>query len=439
MLGRDHPLSPTGSGDAQNTHGTRLLIFVVCSLLLANVVQWGICRVLHLGNPGSIKVDLSAFWHLHQGTDSWLPMMKSLDYFRDHPTLPIYGAKLYDTLIYSLASLLPLVLLRKLGFSDAATLHFLVITSWLAVVGVGVVSLIMGRWLLRQRGTKLTWTTVVAVMLACLGSYPLIKGYSLGNAQTFLSLGFTVLLLLWTMGREREAGAVAAMLAFVKPQYVLLLVWMVVRRRWGAAGAFLVCSVLLLGASIAVFGWSNNWDYVGVLASLSHKAQSHFANQSMFGTLNRMIFNGENITYTPNVYTPYVPWVYRTTVLTALLLVGTVLFFPWGKLRGSAADIAAMGLASVAASPMAWEHHYGIVFGIFAWTWFAYGQWQQKRPWLLGLSFFLCMNFLAAFNLLAGKRGWNVLQSYLYFGALLLLVLLMRLARQVTRGEAIAI
>jgi alpha-1,2-mannosyltransferase len=284
---------------------------------------------------------------------------------------------------------------------------------------------------------RLTWASALAIVLAGLGCYPLLKGYALGNAQTFLTFGFVVMLYLWTTGRERSAGVVAALLALVKPQYALLLLWMAVRRRWGAMAAFLACAGVMLAVSVAVFGWHNNLDYLGVLASLSHKAQSHFANQSMFGTINRMIFNGENLGYTPYVYTPYIPWVYRVTVLTSLLLVGAALLFPWGKLRGTTADLAAMGLASVAASPMAWEHHYGVVVGIFTWAWFAYGCWQQKRPWLLGIAFLLTMNFLAATNLLADKPGWNLLQSYMYIGALLLLVVLMRLARRVTRGEAV--
>lgn len=411
------------------THDRRLLVFVLLSLFLANIVQWAVCRALHLGNPGSIIPDLRSFFHGRQWTDSWLPMMKSLDYFKAHPTLPIYDAKLYDTLIYSLASELPLVAMRKIGMSDVAMLRALQIGSWLAVWGVAAVSLVMGRSLLRRRGAELTWPAVVAVVLAVLGCYPLIKGYSLGNAQTFLSFGFAVMLLLWTTGHERSAGVVAALMTAVKPQFILLLVWMLVRRRWGAAWAFVACGVVLIVASVAVFGWHNNLDYIGVLAGLSHKAQSHYANQSMFGTINRMIFNGENIGYTPYVYTPYIPWVYSVTVMTSLLLVGAVLVYPWKKLRGSTADIAAMGIASVAASPMAWEHHYGIVVAIAAWAWFAHGCWMKQRPWVLGVAVFLCMNFLPAFNYLADKRGWNILQSYLYFGALLLMGWLMHLSR----------
>jgi alpha-1,2-mannosyltransferase len=421
------PLAAERSG--QRTHDTRLLLFVVVSLFLANVVQWAVCRMLHLGNPGSMLPDLKAFFHLRQWTDSWLPMMKSLDYFRDHPALPIYNAKLYDTLIYSLASELPLVALCRLGVGDAMLLRVLAIASFLAVWGVGMVSLRMGQWLLERRGARLTWQAIVAVVLALLGCYPLMKGYSLGNAQTFLSFGFAVIVYQWTRGQERGAGVVAALLTAVKPQFILLFVWFLVRRRWNAAVAFLVCGALLIAFSVAVFGWQNNLDYVGVLAGLSHKAQSHYANQSMFGTINRMIFNGENIGYTPYVYTPYIPWVYRVTVVTSLLLVGVVLLFPWRALRGSTADLCAMGIVSVAASPMAWEHHYGIVFAVAAWAWFAHACWWRRRPWILGIAVFLCFNFLPAFNYLASKPGWNVLQSYLYFGALLLVGWLMHLSR----------
>ncbi len=417
----------------EGTHDRRLLVYVVVSLFLANIVQWAICRVLHLGNPGSMIPDVKSFFHMRQWTDSWLPMMRSLDYFQSHPGMPIYDAKLYDTLIYSLASELPLWALRKLGMGDAAMLRVLAVLSWLAVLGVAAVSLVMGRWLLRKRGAELRWPAVLAVVLATLGCYPLMKGYSLGNAQTFLSFGFTVLLLLWTTGRERSAGVVAAMLTAVKPQFILLLVWMLVRRRWGAARAFLACGAVLLAASVVVFGWHNNLDYIGVLAGLSHKAQSHYANQSMFGTINRMIFNGENLGYTPYVYTPYIPWVYRVTVATSLLLVGLVLVYPWRRLRGSTADMAAMGIVSVAASPMAWEHHYGIVVGIAAWAWFAHACWMKQRPWMLGVAVFLTCNFLAAFNYLYDKAGWNLLQSYIYIGALLLMGWLMHLARS---GEA---
>ncbi len=112
-------------GENSRTHDLRLLLYVVVSLLLANVVQWAVCRVLHLGNPGGMQPDLRAFFHVRQWTDSWLPMMTSLDAFRAHPSAPIYDAKLYDTLIYPLTSELPLVAMRWLGMTDTAMLRVL--------------------------------------------------------------------------------------------------------------------------------------------------------------------------------------------------------------------------------------------------------------------------------------------------------------------------
>lgn len=417
-------------------HSSRLLLFVLGSLFTANVVQWVLCsKVLKLGTPPNMRILVSGFWHFQQWTDSWLPMMKSLDYFKANPTKPLYFAPLYDTLIYSLVSLLPLQLLRKMGMGDPAMLGTLVVASFLAVVGIIVCALVMGKRLLARRGAELRWQSVVAVALAVFFCYPLLKGFALGNAQTFLSFGFALLLLLWTEGHERSAGVTALVLTCVKPQYVLILIWMLMRKRWNAAVAFLVAGAVCFAIAVAVFGLHNNLDYLTVLSSLSHKAQSHYGNQSMFGTVNRMIFNGENLGYTPYVYTPYIPWVYKLTVGTALVLLALVLFFPWGKLKGSTADLAAIGLVSVASSPMAWEHHYGIVVGMFAWLWFAYGAEQVKRPWLTGLAFFLTCNELTGFNFLWHVRGWNVLQSYMYLGALLLLAVMMVLARRVTKGE----
>src|ERR1700743_3016043 len=133
------------SDSSPRPQSTRLLLFVVISLFLANVVQWAICRVAGLGSPGGIKSFFLEFVHVRQWTDSWLPMLRSLDYSHAPPAEPIYYAHLYDTLIYPLASLLPLAALQKLGLSESATLEILAGTSLLAVWGVGGVLLWMGQ------------------------------------------------------------------------------------------------------------------------------------------------------------------------------------------------------------------------------------------------------------------------------------------------------
>lgn len=415
------------SDGSSRIHDRRLLLFVVLVIAISIPGIVGIFHLLHHPSPGSMVQLLGAFWHVRQGTDSWLPMLGSLAYFHAHPEVPIYSVKLYDTLIYSLVSLLPLALLEKLGLNGNAMLRFLAWSSWLAVWAMGGISALLAKKLLSRREAKLSLASIAAIFLGALFFYPLIKGVGLGQAQTFLSLLFGLLIYLWSTGRERSSGVVVAALAMVKPQFVLVLIWMAVRRRWNAFWSGMIFAALMFGVAAAVFGLHNNLDYIPVLASLSHKAQSHYANQSLFGTLNRMVFNGENLDYHPYVYSPYIPWIYYTTVLSSLAMFALALFYPWGGFKGSTADLAVIGITSVAASPMAWEHHYGIVFPIFAWLWFSYGCWQQHRPWLLGLSYFLCSTFLTPTKLLASIPVLNILQSYLYFGALLLAFLLYRL------------
>jgi len=415
------------SDGSSRIHDRRLLLFVVLVIAISIPGIVGIFHLLHHPSPGSMVQLLGAFWHVRQGTDSWLPMLGSLAYFHAHPEVPIYSVKLYDTLIYSLVSLLPLALLEKLGLNGNAMLRFLAWSSWLAVWAMGGISALLAKKLLSRREAKLSLASIAAIFLGALFFYPLIKGVGLGQAQTFLSLLFGLLIYLWSTGRERSSGVVVAALAMVKPQFVLVLIWMAVRRRWNAFWSGMIFAALMFGVAVAVFGLHNNLDYIPVLASLSHKAQSHYANQSLFGTLNRMVFNGENLDYHPYVYSPYIPWIYYTTVLSSLAMFALALFYPWGGFKGSTADLAVIGITSVAASPMAWEHHYGIVFPIFAWLWFSYGCWQQHRPWLLGLSYFLCSTFLTPTKLLASIPVLNILQSYLYFGALLLAFLLYRL------------
>ena len=417
------------------THDARLLIFVLSTLFVTVVGVALFFRLTTNNTPGTIAQLVKLFAHVQQGTDSWEPMLKSLDYFHTHPESPIYEARLYDTLIYSLVSLLPLAVIEKMGITGDRMLRLLAWSSWLAVWFVGGISALLASRLLSRKGAKLSVLSIISIFVACIFFYPLLKGYTLGNAQTFLTLGFTLLIYLWSTGREKSSGVVVAALAMVKPQYVLILLWMAVRKRWGAFWSGTIFAAVMFSISIMVFGWRNNLGYLPVLAGLSHKAQSHYANQSMFGTLNRMVFNGENLDYHPYVYTSYVPWIYYATVASSLFLAGLALFYPWGKFRGTTADIANMGIVSVAASPMAWEHHYGIVFPIFVWLWFSYGCWEQRRTWLLGTAFFLCSSWLSVTTFLASKPGLNLLQSYIYFGALLLMFLLYRLPRAEEHGR----
>jgi alpha-1,2-mannosyltransferase len=402
----------------------RLLWFVLLNVLLANVGFKLIAHFFFHAGVDEMRGRYLDFLHFRQFTDSWTPMLGSVDSFLAHPGLPIYQAKLYDTLIYPLTSILPLLWMRQAGMSDAAVLRTMMFMSWLAVCGAVAVAVAIAAKMVGPG--RLTWRAGVATAVAAFFFMPITLAFSLGQAQIFLDLFFALMVLFWVQGKERPAGVMMALLAMVKPQFGLLLLWAALRRRWSA----LVSGGVTLGVgavvSLAVFGVRNNLDYIGVMAGLSRKAQSHYANQSMFGLLNRAIFNGENIPYHPYVYPPFVPWVYYVTLATTALLVLVALVYPWRERAGGMADLSAIGVVCVIATPMAWEHHYGVMLGIFVWLWFGVYRRGVGSVWALALAFVLIADFLSPFNFFSAMPVANVLQSYMYFGALLLIGLLMR-------------
>jgi hypothetical protein len=83
-----------------------------------------------------------------------------------------------------------------------------------------------------------------------------------------------------------------------------------------------------------------------------------------------------------------------------------------------------MALSITMASPIAWEHHYGIVLPIFA-VMLARTLGNRARLCWLIASYMLISNFIPATNLLA-PTVVNIVQSYLLAGAVILLVLLYR-------------
>ena len=414
------------SGAVPGRSDRRLLWFVLLNILAANAGFKLIAHFVFHTGVEEMRVRYWAFFHFHQFTDSWTPMLGSVNSFLAHPGLAIYRAKLYDTLLYPLTSVLPLLWMKQAGMSDAGVLRALMVASWIAVVAVVALQVLIAAKIAGRGSGGLSWRAAVATAFAAFFFMPITLAFSLGQAQIFLDLFFTLLVLFWIEGRERSAGGLMALLTMVKPQFGLLLLWAALRRRWSALAAGVATLAAGGAVSLAVFGVRNNLDYLGVLAGLSRKAQSHYANQSIFGLLNRAIFNGENMPYHPYVYPPFVPWVYAVTLATTVVLVLLALAYPWRRRAGGMADLAAIGVVSVIATPMAWEHHYGVMLPIFVWLWFAVYRRGSGSVWALALAWVLIADFLSPFNFFAAVPVANLLQSYMFFGALLLLGLLLR-------------
>ena len=149
----------------------------------------------------------------------------------------------------------------------------------------------------------------------------------------------------------------------------------------------------------------------------------------MNGLLNRMLFNGNNLTWDAHSFAPYDQWVYLGTTLSSFFFVASALF--WKRYRHQQAQLTDLSIAALSftmASPVAWTHHYGIMLPIFALTLPATlaARLGASGLALLAGSYVLSSNYFQLTNDLGGT--WlNLVQSYLFFGAVLLMICLYRL------------
>jgi alpha-1,2-mannosyltransferase len=373
------------------------------------------------------------------GEDSWMPMRTALEYWNSHSR---NGALYADLLLREhikfqyppTAIFIPKILAafhHNPGFFySCATYLFLAITA-VAVCGIANWSLrTYGNIVLTRRDQCLL---LAATALITLTFYPIVKAASLGQIQVWLNAGFAVSLLCHLTERDFLAGLVVGALTSVKPQYGLFAIWGVARRNWPFT-AGMVCSGLVgLIAGVTVFGVSNYLDYIGTLRFLSHHGESFYANQTINGLVNRIfsiqqpqLYN--NTVWAPNSFPPYNPWVFYSTVLSSVAILAACLFERGAASIGRSTDYCLLALGATLASPIGWEHHYGVLLPIFAviWPMIWFGKEfvrSHRLRIVVILCFFLSSNFIPFANRFA-YGYFNFLQSYLLIAALAVLAVL---------------
>ncbi len=378
-------------------------------------------------------------WRL-DSNDSWGPMSAAVEQLRADPATPLYHKIFFTDLIkfqYPISSLLPLDLAQRAsGLSWDTLISLLNRLSWYGVWAVGVLS-----WRLfiaaeaeasgtRARSAGEELALLWPMLLLAILFYPLGRSWALGQVQTFMTLLCALALLLWQSRRVALAGICVGLCCAIKPQLAVLILWALMRRQWTmAAAAGATFAVLALAAGMH-YGFHHYVDYLSVLSFLSQRGEAYFPNQSVNGLLNRLMFNGTNLHFELHAFPDFNIVVYLGTLATSAIILGTVLFWRWRATPG-VLDLALVMLAATMASPIAWEHHYGLLLPVFA----------LAAPYILAAQPFGVWSgtvLLAAF-VVAGERfditnrlastPFNVLQSYLFFAALVLLVMLMRLVQ----------
>ncbi|MGC9293026.1 MAG: glycosyltransferase family 87 protein [Acidobacteriaceae bacterium] len=302
-------------------------------------------------------------------------------------------------------------------------MHAMNITLWLALWATFGLA---GEFLLAlaQKQAQQPWSTrgrwLLRVLVALLGLVflPLVNAYCLGQMQTLLNLAMIASVLLWLRGQRTWPGVLLGLTCLIKPQMALFLLWGVLRRQWGFVVS--LAAMLLAGGSlsIAVFGWRNSVEYLAVLRYLGRHGDALATNQSLNGLLHRLLHVGNFVTAAYG-YPPYDAHIYWLTICGSAALLLAALVVPYRQgVAGSTLDLLLFAMAATMASPIAWEHHYGVFFLVFlAWMPRASENWTAFAL-LLG-AYLLMTDTWAPLSYLMFTR-WTFLLSHVFFGGLLL-------------------
>lgn len=381
--------------------------------------------------------------------DSWGPMREALASVWAGGTSSMYGAMLSDhgvdetPFVYPPTSLLFVQPFGRLSADGLPSIDLLNALGWLAVAGTTAVV----AWLLvvrtKEAGVDPTGLTPRSItLLAAAGAlstltfYPVVKAFALGQTQTWVTFAFASATLGWVGGRIRLCGALCGFMCLVKPQFGLLLLWALLRRRWPFVQGW--CTVVVPGGvlSVLIYGLASHIEYVRAASLLAKTSWAYEANQSVNGLLQRALFNAANLEWDPQP-APFNVLVYAGTIASAVALVGTALFWKPPRHDSGLLDFLVAGLSVTMAAPVVWEHHYGQLMPIYACVLpAAVAVWPVKRAPLLTLmlSFVLTSNLYQIVGRTASTH-MNFLQSYVLFGGVVLLVHLYALRARVERAE----
>jgi hypothetical protein len=253
-----------------------------------------------------------------------------------------------------------------------------------------------------------------------------------------VNAAFAVTLLAWRLNRRVIAGIALGVACLIKPHFALLVLWGGLRRGWSFVAAAL--SVIAVGAvaGVAIFGLRDNLDYARVASYMASRGEAIYANQSMNGLLNRLVQPPEQRQWDFHAFPPPTPVVRAGTLIAAIVLVATALALPHAlRFAGSPLDLAIAGLSVTMASPIAWDHHYGVLLPILiVAAGLAFGAPEQSRRkalWLLAAAFVLAGSLWEPLALVEDPPA-NVVQSYVFVAGIMTLWAMYRLGATI-RGQ----
>jgi len=418
----------------------RLALFLLfCAIVLNGLI--------YVTAPAQLKENaLNHSWDVLNGRgsdDSWGAMQAALDYFTTPSTTPLYSEIFFNRQFrfqYPPSALFTLQGLQWLApanvrTNEAQTFSWVSLNDlvgWVFILATIVATAALLELQVRKRYAAHSRVLVAARVAIAAGFtltfYPIVKAYTLGQLQVWINGLFAVALLCWAVGWKSVSGFLVGLTCLMKPHYGLFLPWALLRAEWRFLAVCAGTVAAGLGASVLAFGFANHIDYLRVVSFLGERGEAYYPNHSINGLLNRImgIANPEqykNLEFIAGQFPPFNAWVYGIALTSSIaILAGALLHRSTTRDPVRLYDFCLMALSCTMASPIAWEHHYGILLPICAVLVVA----VEPKPLPLGLlaaAYALASVYIPATMLLA-PTPLNFAQSYLLFAALIVLGLL---------------
>ncbi len=410
----------------------QLIFLFLLNLALAFLIK-GITNHYGIKN-NKIAMD-HAIWVFTDeiGNDSWRPMKLAYDHWTESQgqsllytdlLLPVKVKFLYPPTALLITQFIEENNIDLLAFSTAATIIFL----FLMVAGVVATGLYSYKeYKAPQLSAKEQTAVGIVLTLLLFTFYPVVKAGTLGQMQVWLNAFFAISILCYITGHDVLAGIMLGLMASIKPHYALFILWGLLRGNTRLVIAITATGMLGVLLGMHEFGFAMYLDYLRGLSFVTQHGESYYTNQSFNALAGRLfsvrypeIFN--NLRWNGYRYPPYNVWIFSFTQITSIATLVISLIKTKSQSRESKlADFLLMGLGATLASPIAWEHHYGILFPVFVCTWLIlwFGNTPLKNTWIkitFVVLYLIAANVFPFAKFVAGSY-FNILQSYLLIAA----------------------
>jgi alpha-1,2-mannosyltransferase len=379
----------------------------------------------------------------HEATaDSWRPMLQALDAWdRGEPVYQTVFFTEHVKFQYPLTTLfLPMALRSPSRHGNALIKALNRVSLAVSTVFVACTAALFAVTWFGSRPDWRDWPIWIGLGTVVAGSvlfHPALMSYVLGQIQSFVNAALAAMLLAWRLNRRVVAGVALGVACLLKPHLALLLVWGLMRRAWTFTAAATMVIAIGAIAAVGVFGLRDNLDYARVVSYMAARGEAISANQSVNGLLNRLVQPPEERQWDFHSFPPPHPVVRAGTIAAALVLIGAALFVPQARgFSGSALDMGIAALSVTMASPIAWDHHYGVLLPALVLAAGAALRLPAARRWwlvALGAAFVLGGSLWEPLLFVEDPPA-NLVQSYVLTAGMAALFVMYRLAPVAARA-----